>query len=66
MESEKRTETTVHIFEYGCTLCRFGEGTFPGAWAPGHLWTYRWDRERVTCKECLDILTEQDSPETNP
>lgn len=63
------TEKTVHVLEYGFTLCCFGEEKFPGEWEPGHYWTYRWDRELVTCEKCLEQLDRfdrKDRIETNP
>jgi len=46
-------ERVVHILDSGFALCGMGEGLFPGEWPTGHLWTYEWDRDNVTCEACL-------------
>lgn len=49
-----RAEEVVHVLDGGFALCGLGEGQFPGEWPPGHLWTYLWDLDRVTCEKCRD------------
>lgn len=48
----------VHVLHEGFAICGTMEG-FPGEWPPGHVWTYDWDRERVTCQKCLKALDER-------
>jgi len=49
----------VHILDGGFALCGLGEGQFPGEWPTGHLWTYPWDLDNVTCEACLRIARQR-------
>lgn len=49
---EAPVKCVVHILDSGAALCGLGAGLFPGAWPPGHRWTYRHDLHNVTCEKC--------------
>jgi len=57
-------ERVVHVLDCGSALCGFGEEQFPGQWPEGHLWTYLWDIDNVTCEKCRKAAKTKSLPTT--